>query len=267
MKKGIIKKYKSIISLLLTCVMGAICVAYYYQVIAEVSELIEVPVAVHPLGSRSLIMEEDIQMIRMPKCLTLKNVLLNKDDIIGKYVRPYQSIATNSLFYEELIVVEKNMNDAHLFSLNEREVAMTIDVNIKTSYANSILVGHRIDLYFLGKAKMNDDIHQQAIIHGEIVKNARVIAVKDKDGKSIEENTSLESSVVVVALAQEDAHLVAVAKAMGTISPMISYDNINDAGSTNYFDMQKIKSIILGNSFDVTLVPYIEEEIDGTNIQ
>lgn len=267
MKKGVTKKYKSLISLLITLVMGVLCVAYYYQTIAEVSDLIEVPVALHPIGSRTLITEEDIQMIRMPKCFTLNNVILDKNEVIGKYVRPYQSIATNSLFYEELVVGEKNMNDAHLFSLNKGEVAMSIDVNMKTSYANSILVGHRIDLYFLGKARMNDDQHQQAIVHGEVVKNARVIAVKDKDGKSIEEHTALESSVVVVALSQEDAHLIAIAKVMGSISPMISYDNINDAGTANYFDVEKIKTILLGNSFDVTLVPYAEEDGDETNIQ
>lgn len=265
--KSNLKKYKAILSLLLTAILSLILVVYYYQVIAEVSDLIEVPVAYHPIGSRTVITEDDIQMLRMPRCITLNNVILKKEDVIGKYVRPYQSIATNSLFYEELIVDEEDMNDAHLFSLDKGEVAMSIDVDMKTSYANSILVGHRIDLYFLGKARINDEVNQQAIIHGEIVKNARVIAVKDKDGKSIEGNSTLESSVVVVALTQEDAHLVAVAKALGSISPMISYDNINNSGTTNYFDMQKIKNIILGNSFDVTLVPVEEDDGYESNIQ
>ncbi|MEA4874335.1 RcpC/CpaB family pilus assembly protein [Anaerorhabdus sp.] len=266
-KINFFRKHKGLVSMVLTCLMGILCIAYYYQVIEEVSELIEVPVAIHPLGSRKIILEEDIQMIRVPKCITLENVILEKDEILGKYVKPYQSVATNSLFYEELIALEEDMNDANLFSLNEGEVAMSLDVNIKTSYANSILVGHRIDLYFLGKVTINDDYNNQAIVHGEIVKNARVIAVKDENGKSIDEDSERESSVIVVALTQEDAHLVAVGKAMGTINPMISYDNINQAGTTNYFDLDKIKNIILGNSVDVTLVPYIEETSDESNIQ
>lgn len=37
-------------------------------------------------------------MIRVPKCITLENVIPEKDEILGKYVKPYQSVATNSLF-------------------------------------------------------------------------------------------------------------------------------------------------------------------------
>lgn len=266
-KETFIRKHKGLVSILITIMMGILCVFYYYETIAEVSELIEIPVASKSIGARMIITEDDIQMIRVPKCITFENVLMNKEDILGKYIKPYQSIARNSLFYEELIAMEEDMNDANLFSLKEGEVAMSLDVNIKTSYANSILVGHRIDLYFLGKVNINDDFNNQSIVHGEIVKNARVIAVKDEAGKSIESDSELESSVVVVALSQEDAHLVAVAKAMGTVNPMISYDNINDSGSTSYFDIEKIKNIILGNSLDVTLIPYSEEEYEERIIQ
>ncbi|MEF9968609.1 MAG: RcpC/CpaB family pilus assembly protein, partial [Longicatena sp.] len=259
-EKNYIHRHKLLVSLLLTIVLGILCMASYQQTINDVSELVLIPVSSKALGSRTIITEDDIQMIEVPKCVTFDNVILDKTELIGKYVQPYQSIAQNSLFYSELIADRENMNDANLFSLQEGEVAISIDVDMKTSYANSILVGHMIDLYFLGKVNMNQSTSTQAIVHGEIVKNARVIAVKDKDGNSIESDTATESNVLVVALTKEDAHLVGVAKAMGTVTPVISYDNISQKEGSDYFDLYKIKNIILGNSLDVTLIPLNEEE-------
>lgn len=257
--KNLLYKHKTLISLVLTIVLGILCMASYQQAIADVSELIEVPVASKAMGARTIITEDDIQYVRVPKCVTLENVLLEKDEIVGKYVKPYQSIAPRSLFYSDLIADKENMNDANLFFLQEGEVAISIDVDMKTSYANSILVGHLIDLYFLGKVNMNQDSYNQVIVHGEIVKNARVIAVKDKEGNSIESDSKLESNVLVVALSKEDAHLVGVAKAMGNVTPVISYSNISQTEEADYYDYYKIRNIILGNSLDVTLVPLNEE--------
>lgn len=258
--KNTLYKHKTTITLLLTIVVGVLCMASYQSAINEISDLVLVPVAAKSMGSRTIVMEEEIKYIEVPKCITLENVSLDKEDIIGKYVKPYQSIAQNSLFYHDLIADKENMNDANLFFLQEGEVAISIDVDMKTSYANSILVGHLIDLYFLGKVNMNQGAANQAIVHGEIVKNARVIAVKDKEGNSIESDTELESNVLVVALSKEDAHLVGVAKAMGSVTPVISYDNISQSEATDYYDYYKIRNIILGNSLDVTLISMNEEE-------
>ena len=57
-KINFFRKHKGLVSMVLTCLMGILCIAYYYQVIEDVSELIEVPVAIHPLGSGKIIPEE-----------------------------------------------------------------------------------------------------------------------------------------------------------------------------------------------------------------
>ncbi|MEG0077039.1 RcpC/CpaB family pilus assembly protein [Anaerorhabdus sp.] len=257
--KKFLKRHKNIVSLFITIIFGILCIFSYQQTIDDISDLILIPVAAKSMGARTIITEDDIKLIEVPKCITLDSVYLSKEEVLGKYVKPYQSVSTNSLFYVDLLADKENMNDANLFSLQEGEVAISIDVDMKTSYANSILVGHMIDLYFLGKVNINDNSYTQAIVHGEIVKNARVIAVKDKEGNSIESNSTLESNVLVVALSKEDAHLVGVAKAMGSVTPVISYDNISQSESTDYYDYYKIRNIILGNSLDVTLIAMNEE--------
>lgn len=254
-----IGKHKTLVSLILTILLGCLCIFSFNEAIADATMMVKIPVANTFIGSRTVINEESIKYVDIPKWVLFENVITDQSKIVGKYVKPYNAIVNNSLFYEDLIIEEENMNDATLFSLLEGEVATSIDADIKTSYANSILVGHMIDLYFLGKGKLDKET-DETIVHGEIVKNARVIAVKDKEGYSIESEEGKATAMIVVALSKEDAHLVEVGKALGTISPVISYQNLNQNDESTYYDATKIKNIILGNSLDVTLIPATSEE-------
>lgn len=255
-----VMKHKTLVSLILTTLLGCLCLFTFDEAIADATMMVKIPVANTFIGSRSVITEEAIKLIEIPKWVVFDNVIIDQNEIIGKYVKPYNAVATNSLFYNDLIVEEEKMNDAALFSLLEGEVATSIDADIKTSYANSISVGHMIDLYFLGKGKLDKE-NDETIVHGEIVKNVRVIAVKDKEGNSIENNDGQATAMIVVALSKENAHLVEVAKALGTVSPVISYQNLNQVEEEYYYDSMKIKNIILGNSLDVTLIPILNEEV------
>ncbi len=253
--KPLTVKSKQLITLVLTIILAIVCIITYDKALKDVQQLVVVPVAKKTLHSRVVIHEDDIEFIEVPKNIVLDNVILEKEQLIGLYVKPYHAISKQSLFYKELIVDEKTMNDATLFSLDENEIAISIDADVKSSYANSILVGHMIDLYYLGKVKEGNS-QKDLVMVGELVKNARVIAVKDKEGQSIEGDLSLKTEVIVVALKQEDAHLVEIAKSLGKVSPMISYDNLNQKSLSQYYDSTKIKNILLGNSLDVTIVKH-----------
>lgn len=248
--------FKKINKVILTLVIGAVMSGSIFLSFQEIRKEVEskrlVPVVARRVSSREQIKEEDIVMIEVPKYILLDGVVTSKEELIGNYVRPYHTLVENSLFYKESIVSQEKMNDVALFSLNKGEVAITVEVDIQTSYANSILVGHLIDLYYLGTARLSTD-DQKAILQGAIVKNARVLSVKDKDGISIEGNPELKTAMIVVALSDEDAHLIEVAKALGKVYPIISHDNFNIEESAAYYDLDKIKNLLLGNTWDVVI--------------
>ncbi len=257
-EKGIgkfIKKHKFIVSIVLTLIMGYLCYAVFQSTLVNTAQLVNVPVASRYLKSSTQITEEDIKYIQLPNYLVVEQAITDVNSIIGQYVDEFDSLATGSLFYEDIVVDASEVDSSSLFSLKEGEVAISIDTDVKTSYSNSINVGQYIDIYFLGTV-VETKTNIKKLIYGEIVKDARVIAVKDSTGQSIDGSSESETVVVVVALKQEDAHYVELGKAMGTITPIISYDNISDQGNdTNtYYDFNKIKDIIDGHSLEVRIL-------------
>lgn len=146
-----------------------------------------------------------------------------------------------------------------MFKLESGEVAISLDVDIKSSYANSVLSGHFIDLYFLGNVRSENNPNA-TLIFGEIVKNVKVLGVKDKLGKNVSENSEA-TAVIIVAVSQQDGHIIELAKAIGEVKPIISYGNITDVEDGEYYDLDKIRNILLGQSIDVTLIPIQEEDV------
>ena len=254
----ILNKNKIVFSFIL-CIILCLTTIYTYNVAVNKSlDLILVPVANKHLKSGQLITIDDLDYLEVCRHLKDPLYITDKDDIVGKRVEIFNSIAQNAMFYKELITEEKDISDTSIYKLNSGEVAVQIDADIKSSYANSIIVGHSVDLYYQGNATSYNS-SDNIIVYGQIVKSARVIDVKDKDGFSMNGDV-FETDVIVVALKQEDAHIVNVAKALGNVSPIISYDNLNESSTNNYYDLDKMKQIILGNSIDVILVKSLENE-------
>jgi len=251
---SLIKKYKIASSLIIVILLSIITFHFYNTAILDATKLVEIPVANKYLKSNHKIEESDIKFIKIPSYIVLSNVETDYQNILGKYVDTFDSLANDSLFYKDLIVNEAEIDNAYLFNLKPDEVAISIDSDIKSSYSNSILVNQLIDLYYLGEAESENFDNKKQLVYGEIVKNARVIAVKDKDGENIDGDGENNTAIVVVALSQEDAHIVELAKASGSVSLVISYDNINLDNTNTYYNLDKMTSIILNKSIDVELV-------------
>ena len=247
-----IKKHKIISSLILVLLMTIITINMYDLALERSTRFVEVPVCRNYLKSNSLITESDIKYINVPSYIVLDYVITDSNEIIGKYINTYDSLSENSLFYSDVLVDEEHINNAYLFELKNKEVAISIDSDVKSSYSNSILVGQFIDLYYLGKS--NSLYEDELLVYGEVVSNARVIAVKDKNGENIDADSELNTSVVVVALNQEEAHIVQLAKAVGDVSLVISYDNINESKTNNYYNIEKIRTIIEQKAINVEAI-------------
>ena len=244
--KEFLLKYKQLSCILIAFVLALVIYTSYKIVLNRQLNPMLLPVANTYLKSGHKITKEDITYIEVPKSIVIDNIYTDENEMINKYVNSYNAIAKGSLFYKELVTITDDIKDANSFNLNESEVAVSIDADVKSSYANSILKGHNIDIYF------KDDIDDK-LIYGLLVKNARVIAVYDKAGDNIDQTNTNDTSVIVLALSYEDADLVSKAKFIGEVLPIVSYDTLNQKEDHNYYDIAKMKQIIFSKSLDVDL--------------
>ena len=253
-----LQRHRLVISCALTLATGILGYKIYETTVQNAVDPVLVPVAARYLKSGTVISEEDIRMIEVPRPVVLGEVIREQDQLIGKAVNTYNSIAQDSLFYQQLLVEKEDLHDVSAFPLGENEAAVSIDADIKTSYANSILPGHQIDLYFQGYATQADE-NEKRVLYGQLVSQARVIAVRDNSGKNIDAQSQQPTSVIVVALSYEDADLVQRAKFFGTVLPMITYGSLNPQfDSEQFYDSAKMKELLYQKTIDVSLVK--EEE-------
>lgn len=152
-----LQRYRLLLTLILTLAVGLCGYKVYETTVQAAIDPILVPVAARYLKSGTVIQREDIQLIEVPRPVVLEGVEKDPELLIGQAVDTYNSVAEGALFYEELLIAKDELHDVSAFPLLENEAAVTIDADIKTSYANSILPGHQIDLYFQGYATQADE--------------------------------------------------------------------------------------------------------------
>lgn len=230
-----------------------VCLYFSYQYsLVYANQLVKVPIASTYLSSGHQISEEDITIIEIAQYMIQDNMVLNEEDLIGKYIGSYHAFAKGSFFYEELIVMDQDVKESNNFNLQEGEVAIFVDVDMKTTYANSIKQGHLIDIYFQGYATFEED-NEKKVLYGPLVNGARVIGVRDSKGQLIDQDEDGIPSVIILALNYEDADLVQRAKFFGEVMPIISYATLNQE-EEHYYDIAKMSDILYQRSIDVVLI-------------
>ena len=248
------QRYRLLLTLILTLLVGLCGYQVYEMTVQAAIDPILVPVAARYLKSGTVIQKADIQVIEVPRPIVLDGVEKDPDRLIGQAVDIYNTVAEGSLFYQELLIPKEELHDVSAFPLLENEAAVTIDADIKTSYANSILPGHQIDLYFQGYATQADE-SEKRVLYGQLVSQARVIAVRDSTGKNIDAQSEKATSVIVVALSYEDADLVQRAKFFGTVLPMVTYGSLNpESQSEDFYDIVKMRELLYQKAIDVSLI-------------
>lgn len=252
--KLFVKKHKAIISMVL---ISGIAIAFYlsYQsAVAHAKQLIPVPVTNKYMSSGQTIQESDITYIELPAAAIIGNIYTDPQEIVGKAVSSYDSLAENSLFYKALIKPAEEMKDVSLYELKAGEIAIPVNTDIQSSYANSILPGHQIDLYFSGTGiEPNSEDQKEKVVYGELVEAARVLAVYDEAGVKMGQLDAGDATTIVVALSYEDADLVGRAKHFGDVFPVISFESIHGITGNTFYDRARMKDAIYQRTIDLQL--------------
>lgn len=181
-------------------------------------ELVEVYVAKEVLPARSLLKEDNLRKIKVPKAYLSDDALLDKNRIVGKYVKIYASIPKGSLVYGSTIESIEESIDQPSLLLKANQAVYAIDVSLSSTSGNTLQIGSKVDIY--GTLKVGRETKVDLLF-----KQVRVISVKDKNGNEVDRKSNQLPKLLLVAFDQEEIPLITKLIAMGeiTITPTAEY--------------------------------------------
>ena len=156
---------------------------------------ITVPCAKQNISSSTTITEDMIEYVDISRNVISKSpgIITNAGDLIGKKVAPGSAIPINGLFYTNQLA--ENTEVASLYAdIEDGYTVYTLDVDLNTTYGNSIYPGNYIDLYLEGSD--SDD----KLIYSKFIESIKVLDVEDSSGNSVFSGTSSSDNTPEVLL-------------------------------------------------------------------
>ena len=166
--------------------------------------LTKVPYANQTIQPRTKITSEMVSYMNVPaEFLKYSNYYKSAEDIIGKYSNYNTLISEGSVFYEDLVIDESILPNSAFVNIKESETPINYKVDMDSTYANSMMPGEYINIYFKGVDEQGN------IMFGKFISNIEILDVKDSSGKHVFENTTEARTPAYMLFAlPEDMHLL-----------------------------------------------------------
>ena len=143
---------------------------YNYRINQKVS-LTKVPYANQTIQPRTQITSNMISTMNVPASFLVGSYYKSAEDIVGKYSNYNTIIAEGSLFYTDLVVSSEYLPNSASLGVKKGETLINYKVNMDDTYANGMMPGDYIDIYF--KAK-NDG----TVMFGKFLSKVKILDVK-----------------------------------------------------------------------------------------
>ena len=168
--------------------------AYNWRV-KQAIKPITVPVAKQAINSSTTVTEEMIGYVDISQNLLSKSpgIITNVYDIVGKKIAPGKAVSVNGLFYTSMLA-ENSEVDSLFADIEDGYTVYTLEVDLNTTYGNSIYPGNYIDLYLKGEDE-ND-----RLIYGKFIESIKVLDVEDSEGNSVFSGTNSKDQQPAVLL-------------------------------------------------------------------
>ncbi len=250
---------KNIVTILGAVLIVIVLYAFYMWRVNSAINPISIPYAKEAIGPRTKITNDMIGYLDIQQSSLKGNVLTNANtQIIGMYTNINTTIPAGGMFYEGLIVRYEELADSFLIDMpkdsegNYME-AYNFNVDVNSTYGNSIYPGNYIDIYF---SKAEDSSAGGKIVYGKLASNVKVLAVKDAAGNHVFEGTTEENrqpSQIILAVPNEMLSLLRIAEKIGNSQLILV--------PTNVLYREEAQSEIATEISDEEIKGYIEQNI------
>ena len=197
-------KSKSVVTIIaVSACLIILYVAYNYRV-KQKTNPISVPYAVKDIDARTEVTDDMIGTVKMASSMVSSNVIIDKTNIIGKFVNYNTFIPAGSLFYSSVLVNWETMPDSAWSDIETGHTIVSLTVNTEMTFGNSIFPKDKIDLYL----KTNDPTTSK-LVYGKLIEGITVLAVKDKNGNHIfRKSAEQQQASALIFSVPEDMHLL-----------------------------------------------------------
>lgn len=176
-------------------------------------------VASHSISPRTIISENDLLEVEVANAYLINNAYIDKSEIIGKITDIQGTIPAGSPFYKTMLYEVDKINDQATSLLKEGQTAYTM--NTEMYKVSSFTIGNRVDLYL----SLNDKDNP---LTGRILKNVRILSIKDNHGLSIENEESTGIPYYIeLAINENDISWLTLAESVGDIRLFLSSNQTN----------------------------------------
>lgn len=198
--------------------------------------LTKVVVAKMSLPQRTMIKEDLLEYIYVPKEYVKDNAYLSKEEVLDKYVKLNSYIPKGSLIYKDFVEDKSNMKDGLHLDLKKDEV--TYDLFIKDIKVNPahLLTGMNVDLYLT--------INKKEIVSDLLISGARINGLYDVNNKEIKANNDNYSlGTISIAIKKDMVPILNKAITIGEVSLIVGSDLYNN-GSASLNSSSKIFDLL-----------------------
>ena len=221
MPKKVKRSLFIIIGILFSLVVLFISLYFYFDYRLGMKE---VAIAKYSLKNRTLISEEEIEIVKVPKAYLNEEVLISKEDIIGKYVKINTLVPKGSFFYKGALDEFENVKDKLNSELFKDEVNFDISVNnIKVNQAY-LTKGMYVDIYLT--------INTDRVLSDLLINNVRIIGLYDishQEIKDYDKGSFLQD--ISLAVNKEALPYLNKAEVIGELSIVVSNDSYKNVDS------------------------------------
>ena len=201
---------KNVVTILGFILIGIILiVAYNMRLNADLAP-VKVPYAVNTIEPQQQITKEDIDYMYVARDNLSEVYYRDVDYIVGKYVKLESTIHEGSFFYMDAITTQEELATSAVIATPEGETLLTLDIDMKTSYYNSLVPGDYFDLYVRTIGILPDEKKgKNEIIVGKLIDKIKILAVKNEEGLNVfSGNETRVPSGIIFSLPEELALLV-----------------------------------------------------------
>lgn len=198
-------------------VIAAIIVLYvgYNWRVDQATNPITIPYAIQDINPSTQITEDMVGETQVPPAMIKGEVIRSKESVIDKYSNADVLIPKGSLFYQRAVVEKDQLPDSIILYYPKGYVLYYMEVNMATTYSNSIYPGNYIDIYFKATyASSNEgDPNNGRVMVGKMLENVKVIAVRDANGKNVFSNVDENSTPAMIIFAVPQEYYILLKKA------------------------------------------------------